>query len=472
MGQMIRRHVTALRLLFMAADGLTAVGLFAAVSVHRFGTTNWLGVWTAVGVDGWFLAAAYGLAWVVATWLLGLYRLRVRWSIRSELVDLVRADILVAVATFTVLFLFKLPNVSRLFLIELFLAQIGLSVAVRIAVRLTFGWARSHGRNTRWVLVVGSGPAAEAFADRLERHVELGLRVVGHLALGDELTSPGSPARPVLGSADDIAAVLHEHVIDEVAICFPTANLRLVEPIASLCQAEGRIVRIPLDDLGFALPGGRVEELDGLPILSLVYGSDRAIGLVLKRLLDIAIAAVALVVLSPILVGLALWIRTVDGPPVLFRQVRVGLQGRRFEVVKFRTMVPDAEARLAGLAARNEIRGPAFKLTDDPRLTRTGQALRRASLDELPQFLNVLHGQMSVVGPRPPLPEEVAGYDIWHRRRLSMKPGITGLWQVAARREQEFDRWVALDLDYIDRWSLWLDLKIMMLTVPAMLQGR
>jgi lipopolysaccharide/colanic/teichoic acid biosynthesis glycosyltransferase len=150
----------------------------------------------------------------------------------------------------------------------------------------------------------------------------------------------------------------------------------------------------------------------------------------------------------------------------------VGLHGRRFEVVKFRTMVPGAEDLLPGLESDNEIQGPAFKLTDDPRLSRTGAWLRRISLDELPQFFNVLRGEMSVVGPRPPLPDEVAGYDVWHRRRLSMKPGITGLWQVAARREQEFDRWVVLDLDYIDRWSLWLDLKIMLRTVPAMIQGR
>ncbi len=469
---MIRRHVTILRLLFMAADGLSAVALFVAVSVLRFGSSDWLTVWTGAGIDGRFLALAYGLAWVVATWLLGLYRLRVRWSVRSELVDLVRADILVAVATFALLFLFKLPNVSRLFLVELFAAQIVLSVAVRIAIRLVFAWARSHGRNTRWVLVVGSGPAAEAFADLLERHVELGLRVVGHLAWGDETTADDPPARPVLGRAEEIAAILHDRVVDEVAICVPAADLRLVEPIARLCEEEGRVVRIPLDDLGFALPGGRVEELDGLPILSLVYGPDRAISLVLKRLLDIAIAAGALVVLSPVYAGVALWIRAVDGSPILFRQVRVGVHGRRFEVVKFRSMVPDAEDRLEALAAHNEINGPAFKLTDDPRLSRTGRTLRRTSLDELPQFWNVLRGEMSVVGPRPPLPDEVADYDIWHRRRLSMKPGITGLWQVAARREQEFDRWVALDLDYIDRWSLWLDLKIILRTVPAMLQGR
>ena len=177
-------------------------------------------------------------------------------------------------------------------------------------------------------------------------------------------------------------------------------------------------------------------------------------------------------VLSPLLLVLAVWIRVLDGAPVLFRQERVGLNLRPFPVVKFRTMATDAEERLPELLERNVLSGHAFKLDDDPRLTRTGPLLRRTSFDELPQLWNVLIGQMSLVGPRPPLPREVAGYDIWHRRRLSMKPGITGLRQVEARRDPEFDRWVALDLAYIDRWSLWLDVKIMLKTVPAMLTGR
>ena len=260
--------------------------------------------------------------------------------------------------------------------------------------------------------------------------------------------------------------------MDEVAICLSVEDIRLVEPIARLCEEEGRIVRIPLVDVAMTLPGGRVEDLDGVPVLSLVYGPDRTLGLIVKRVFDIAISLLALIMLSPVFIFVAVWIRLNDGPPVLFRQTRIGHNGRRFHVVKFRTMVPEAEDMLADLEASNEIQGPAFKVTDDPRLTKTGAVLRRTSLDELPQFFNVLRGEMSVVGPRPPLPDEVAGYDVWHRRRLSMKPGITGLWQVAARREQEFDRWVVLDLDYIDRWSLWLDLKIMVRTVPAMLQGR
>jgi exopolysaccharide biosynthesis polyprenyl glycosylphosphotransferase len=266
--------------------------------------------------------------------------------------------------------------------------------------------------------------------------------------------------------------VLHSGIVDEVAICLPAESIALVEPVTRLCEEEGKVVRIPLDDYQITLPGGRIEEFDDISVLSLVYGPDRVVSLVAKQLVDVAASAVALLVLSPVFAVIAAAILVRDGRPILFRQTRVGLHGRPFLVVKFRTMVRDAEARLTELEALNELRGHAFKVTDDPRLTGTGRFLRRTSLDELPQLWNVLLAQMSLVGPRPPLPIEVAGYDLWHRRRLSMKPGITGLWQVQARREPDFDRWVELDLAYIDRWSIWLDLKIMLRTIPAMLQGR
>jgi lipopolysaccharide/colanic/teichoic acid biosynthesis glycosyltransferase len=177
---------------------------------------------------------------------------------------------------------------------------------------------------------------------------------------------------------------------------------------------------------------------------------------------------------SPLMLAVGLYLRQSEGSPVLFRQTRMGLNGRPFQVVKFRTMIPGAHKQVTELAELNEVRGSAFKITDDPRLTRTGSFLRRTSIDELPQLWNVLRGEMSLVGPRPPLPDEVAGYDVWHRRRLSMKPGITGLWQVSERANPDFDRWVERDLEYIDRWSLWLDVKIMARTVPAVVhqQGR
>ena len=466
---MIRRHFTLLRLAVATADAVSAMALFAAVASLRFGEHGWETLWDVVGIHPVLLAFLYSLAWVAVLWTQGLYGLRARLSVRHELVDILRAMIILALGTLSALFLVRLPDVSRLFLLLLFATQPVLTLAFRLALRLLFGSFRSRGLNARHMLVVGTGSEADAFADRIERHTDLGLRVIGHLS------APGEEAanvrRPVLGPVESIEDVLHREVVDEVAICLPVHAWNLVEPVSRLCEEEGKIVRVPLDVTGFAFAGGRVEEFDGMPILSLLYGPDRVLGLAAKRLLDLVLSGAALFLLTPIFVGVAVWIRLVDGPPVLFRQTRIGLHGRPFTVLKFRTMVPDAEARLKELEALNEIRGHAFKVTEDPRLSRTGGLLRRTGLDELPQLWNVLRGEMSLVGPRPPLPREVAGYGVWHRRRLSMKPGITGLWQVGARREPNFDRWVEIDLDYIDRWSLWLDLKIMMRTIPAMLLG-
>jgi exopolysaccharide biosynthesis polyprenyl glycosylphosphotransferase len=244
-----------------------------------------------------------------------------------------------------------------------------------------------------------------------------------------------------------------------------------VDAITQIAEDEGKIVRVPMDVLGRTFSSGRMEELDGTPVYSLVSGPDRVIGLALKRAIDIAASVLALVVLSPVFALVAVAIRR-DGGPAFFRQVRVGLHGRQFTVVKFRTMTVDAEARYAEVAALSDTRGAAFKMTNDPRITPVGRFLRRTSLDELPQFWNVLRGEMSLVGPRPAPPREVEGYDLWHRRRLSMKPGITGLWQVTARQSDDFEERAELDLSYIDRWSLWLDFKILARTVPAAFEGR
>jgi exopolysaccharide biosynthesis polyprenyl glycosylphosphotransferase len=486
---MVRRHITALRLGLMSADGVSAIALFTFVSIVRFGPSQWLEAWANAGIDGRLLAILYGIGWVTILWLFGLYRLRVRWSARTEVNDVARSVLLMAVATFILLFWLKLPNVSRQFLLLLFPLQVVLTVASRFILRWAFSAARARGLNARFILIVGTGPAAQAFADRIEARREMGLHVIGHLAEqsgGMTAVTAGEPmsiapgrsllptSRPILGSVDDIEVVLHTQIVDEVAICLPPSDLAMVEPITRLCEDEGRIVRIPTEETGLTLAGARVEDFDGMRILSLVYGPDRAVALAIKRGLDLFASSVALIVLSPLLALIAIWIRLRDGGPILFRQDRIGEHGRQFRVVKFRTMAPDAEERLAELETRNEIQGQAFKVTDDPRVTRSGRLLRSLSLDELPQLWNVLRGEMSLVGPRPPLPREVDGYDVWHRRRLSMKPGITGLWQVAARREPEFDRWVRIDLDYIDRWSLWLDLKIIARTIPAVIgqQGR
>jgi exopolysaccharide biosynthesis polyprenyl glycosylphosphotransferase len=470
---MIRRYITPLRLALMTADAVSAVAVFVAVSVLRFGSEDWRETWNVVGVDARALAVGYGVAWTVILWLFGLYRLRARWTARTEIGDVVRAVVVLALVTFVALFWLKLPNVSRTFLLLLFPTQMVVTLASRSFLRWSFATARARGLNSRYMLIVGTGQPAREFADRVERHREMGLHVIGHLAV-----SPGGPLlvgrRPVLGTIDDIEDVIHGRVVDEIAICLPASELALVEPTARLGEEEGKIVRIPVGETRLSLQGARVEDFDGQPVLSLVYGPDRAVALIIKRAGDVLVSTLALVILSPLLLAVAAWVRLRDGSPILFRQNRVGLHGRQFRIVKFRTMVPDAEALRTELLERNEIQGQAFKVTDDPRVSHTGRILRATSIDELPQLWNVLLGQMSLVGPRPPLPDEVDKYDLWHRRRLSMKPGITGLWQVAARRESEFDRWVRMDLEYIDRWSLWLDLKIIARTIPAVVsqEGR
>jgi exopolysaccharide biosynthesis polyprenyl glycosylphosphotransferase len=463
---MIRRHAIGFRTLLMLVDGGLAAVLLGVVSIARFGA-DWYDHWLPFLNQPAAFAAAYAGGWVAVLWLHGLYRPRARWTVRSEGVALIRATVVMVFLTLSILFVFRLPDISRSFLVILFPAQWVVALATRIALRLVFMRMRASGYNLRYVLVIGAGPRAQAFAAKLEDHKELGLRIRGFL---DEEIWELPNGWEYLGPLDQIEHFLHDDVIDEVAICLPFSQWDRVNAIAHLCEEEGKIVRVPVDVLDRAFAYGRVEELDGTPVYSMITGPDRIAAFIVKRLVDLIVAGLVLVLLSPLLLLIALWLRLREGSPILFRQTRVGLHGRRFDVLKFRTMAVDAEARYLELVDRSDPR--AFKLTDDPRITPTGRFLRRSSLDELPQLWNVLKGEMSLVGPRPAPPREVEGYDLWHRRRLSMKPGITGLWQVTARRSEQFDARAQLDLSYIDRWSLWLDIKILARTIPAAFEGR
>jgi exopolysaccharide biosynthesis polyprenyl glycosylphosphotransferase len=453
----------------MGADALLAITLLAGLSAWRFGE-DWAVYWRQIVPVPEGLLLIYAGGWVVSLAMNGLYRPRARWSIRRETIDVLRATAVLALVTLSVLFIFRMPDVSRAFLLLLFPAQAAATVVGRIALRLLMERRRRQGKNQRYVLVLGAGPRGQAFATKLEEHRELGLKVIGFL---DDTASFQLPRGwQHLGSLEQLEDVLHTKIVDEVALCLPFSQWPLIDAIAQLCEEEGKIVRIPMDVLDRAVTTGRMEELDGTPVFSLVSGPDRTLALATKRTVDLVASLVGAVILSPVMLAIGLLVRFDDGGPVFFRQRRVGLHGRPFDVIKFRSMRPDAEARLAELEHLNEIQGRAFKITNDPRITRIGRVLRRTSLDELPQLLNVIRGEMSLVGPRPPLPSEVEGYDLWHRRRLSMKPGITGLWQVRDRSSANFDTWVEADLEYIDRWSLWLDLKILARTIPAAVQGR
>ncbi len=451
----------------MLLDGVIAVGVFVAVATVRFRDGGMGTLLDALGLDLLQAALLWAVIWVTALWLAGLYRLDVRWRIWTEVRDIARATLVVVAFILSTLFVVKGTDVSRLFLVFLFIAQPAVTLAGRLILRRIFERNRSRGRDPRFMLVAGTGTLAQSFADRVESHPGLGLRIIGHLTAPGETESVVT--RPILGTISDIEDIFHSQVVDEVAVCLPPTAVHYLEPITGVAAGEGKTVRVPVDPVEEVLPGAVQEEFDGFLVRSLVHDGQREVGLFLKRVMDIIGSAVGLILFSPLLIGAAIAIYATDGRPILFRQERVGLHGRPFTMLKFRTMVRDAEEQLDELMEFNERSGAAFKMEDDPRITGVGRFLRRTSLDELPQFWNVLTGAMSLVGPRPPLPREVAEYDIWHRRRLSMKPGITGLWQIEARHEPDFDRWVEHDLIYIDGWSIWLDVKILLRTVPALL---
>ena len=464
---MIRRFGTELRALLMLADVLVAVGLALVISAVLFPGDE--GDFWQAAVPEWRLGLVLLVsAWVLILWLHGGYRPRARWSIRSDARLIARAIIVLAAVTFAYLYLARLPEVSRSYLIVFFASLFAATVATRAALRAAFESARRRGHNRRNVLVLGTGPRGRELAAKLESHAELGLNVIGFL--GDE-TDELPVKWPLLGPIEDLLSVIHERVVDEVAICLFTEDWGLIESIATTCESEGKLVRLPVPMPALSIATAHVEDLDGTPVLSLLSGPNAALALVAKRVIDVSAAALGMVLLLPLLAGIALAVYLTDGRPIFYRQERVGLQGRRFSLVKFRSMIRDADGMVDELQGQNEVNGHAFKMSSDPRVTRVGRFLRRSSLDELPQLWNVLVGEMSLVGPRPPLPREVAAYDIWHRRRLSMKPGITGLWQIEGRNLAEFDRWVQMDLEYIDRWSPWLDIQILLRTIPAVIRA-
>lgn len=338
------------------------------------------------------------------------------------------------------------------------------SVAVRVLTREYLAWRRRRGHDVRHLLVIGPAERCQELAQMFLRF-SAGLHLVGLLLPGDQVAPASAGAMPVLGTYPDLPDVLHGRVVDQVAIATPVADPAF-RPLVEGALREGKTVLWSPDAFAARLFGKAPA-----PMILLSEEPD-ALGLAGKRVFDLVAAVVALIALSPLLGACALAVKLDDpGGPVLFRQRRVGLHGREFTCLKFRTMVRDAEARRAELARLNEMDGPVFKMREDPRVTRVGRVLRKYSLDEFPQLWNVLLGQMSLVGPRPPLPAEVAQYQPEFRRRLAFRPGLTCLWQVSGRNNLDFQRWMELDLHYVDNWSLWLDLRILLRTIPAVLFG-
>jgi exopolysaccharide biosynthesis polyprenyl glycosylphosphotransferase len=376
----------------------------------------------------------------------------------------------------TLAYLLPLRHLSRSWFVLFSVLAAVLLVAEKVLVRVLARWVRSKGLNYRTVLIVGTGRRATDIARMIVGHKYWGYKILGFVSDGHRLSNGWARYR-IYGNVPDMKRILEAHEIDEpideVVFAVTRKKLDEMKQIFIMCEELGIRTRVAMNIFQNRVARLELEELEGVPFLTFTTTPSNEAQLALKRALDVAVSLLVLALAGPAIGIAALSIRITSPGSVLFKQKRIGLNGRMFTLYKFRTMIEDAHARREEVAHLNEMNGPAFKAKADPRVTPVGRFLRRFSLDEIPQLWNVLKGDMSLVGPRPPIPEEVASYHRWHRRRLSMKPGLTCLWQISGRNDiQDFDSWMKLDLQYIDNWSPSLDFKILLRTIPAVLSGK
>ncbi|MGI5863128.1 MAG: sugar transferase [Myxococcales bacterium] len=435
-----------------------------------------LGIGAATLLSGGALALGSPLlsmlAAAVATWAITSTALRHYdlWAYREVLDDAALVTVLsLAVATVLAVLGLVLPSGAALLQVGYFLVVF---LPVALALRLLLV-RRLSAREERLdeVLIVGTGPLARATADYLERGRGR-RRVAGFIGLPFDKV-PDSLRDRLLGDSTNIDELLAAHPVNEVYIAGnPTTDREPMQRVITACETLGIPFALPV--YGFRL--SRAKPLDPRAIrdgyVHYVNVESKPSQMALKRLFDIVVSAAAIWCLLPLFALVALLIKLTSKGPVLFKQVRIGRHGRPFHMLKFRSMVADAEALRARLAAHNEQSGPVFKMSRDPRITPLGRVLRKFSIDELPQLINVLRGEMSIVGPRPPLPAEVAAYKSWQRRRLSVSPGLTCIWQVSGRNQIPFEDWMYLDMRYIDHWSFRKDLNLILKTFPVVFTGR
>lgn len=404
-------------------------------------------------------------SWAFVLSTFWLYRSKRLASWKDEFVDVSRAVAFCSLILATLILLAEWQVFPKRFLLIFAVTSFILMFAIRLFKRKMLKEFRLHGRNLRSVVVIGAGVRGQKIVELIKENPDIGYKFCGFV---DDLKVPG-----VLGNLSEISRVLAENVIDEIIICLPIKTFYdQMETIAKAAEEQGITVRVYSDLFNLKLSQSVAGEIGDAPILSLYPTTSSQWQQFVKNSIDFVGGLVLLILLSPLLLAIAILIKLTSDGPAIFVQERVGFNKRRFKMFKFRTMVADAVARQRDLEKLNEADGPVFKIKNDPRVTTVGIWLRKTSLDELPQLFNVLLGDLSLVGPRP-LPErDFQRFDkSWFNRRFSVKPGITCIWQISGRSETSFDEWIVQDLEYIDKWSLTLDLKILFMTIPSVLRG-
>lgn len=404
-------------------------------------------------------------------WAEGLYGAKRRRSWLSEVYVIARGAVTSVAALYVLSLLQRAVLYSRLIFGYAGLAVVVLLAMARAVEAAIRNYLRKRGYGIQRLLIVGAGEIGRTIMRNIVAQPELGYQVVGFVDDKPERGNKDIGRFKGLGGTDNIPQVIKDYKVDSVVITLPWLYHRKILSIMAQCERAQVGVKIVPDLFQMSLSQVDIDDLNGIPLIGIKTGTIRGWNLAFKRAMDVIIASLTLVLLSPLMLLIAILIKLDSPGPVVFKQTRVGRGGRPFTVYKFRTMHEGADLEREALKDLNEARGPLFKIRDDPRRTRLGRFLRRTSLDELLQMYNVLKGEMSLIGPRPPLPVEVEQYQAWHKKRLETWPGITGLWQVSGRSELTFDEMALLDIYYIENWSPWLDLKIFLKTIPTLILG-
>ena len=415
------------------------------------------------------------LAWYISFAAQGLYVSHRLSTTTEEIKEIVRAVLFSSGALLVVSQFGHWPTIDTLTVGIFCLVSLTMISAARLALRFNLRRLRACGHNVKSLVIVGAGRRGRRFADQLHRRYDLGYKLLGYVDSGSAYAHDDLAGAPWLGSIEDLPRIVANEVIDEVAIALPIkSHYSQIESVVALLEEQGITIHLLSDLFPQRLARSQPADFDGLPIITLDSAPPFSWRTEAKRLMDLAGAVGLLMVTAPLLLLTALAIKLDSAGPVFFIQERVGLSKRRFRMIKFRTMTADAEVRMKDIEHLNEKSGtPIFKIKNDPRITRVGKWLRKTSVDELPQLLNVLLGDMSIVGPRPLSVRDATRMEkAWQKRRFSVKPGLTCLWQVSGRSNLSFEQWMELDLEYIDHWSLGLDAAILLRTIPAILLAR
>jgi exopolysaccharide biosynthesis polyprenyl glycosylphosphotransferase len=471
----IRRKLLLNALKFFDLAVMIAAFGFATLVVshsHQASLEDVLGM--RVKISNFVIFSGLLLCWHVLFTMWGMYASHRLSSRRDEVLDLAAA---ITVGTLIIAaghYAFHIALITPKFVIAFWAAAVFTAVMSRLVLRLFLAQVRLHGRNLRDMLIVGTNPRGVQFAQKIVQNPALGYRIVGFV----------DHAKPALAGFDDsgftrvadfdgLPTFLRKNVVDEVVIALPMRSMHAeASEVAALCEQQGILIRFASNLFDLKISRKRVEEVGGDSLITHYSGSIEGWPLVIKRVIDVVVSAILLILLSPVLLLAAIVIKLTSPGPVMFIQKRLGQNKRHFGIYKFRTMVVDAEKRMKEIEHLNEVSGPVFKIKNDPRITPIGKFLRKTSIDELPQLLNVFKGDMSLVGPRPVVRAELPKYGRTARYYLAVKPGLTGIWQISGRNDTDYRRRVAMDRHYARIASLGLDLVVLAKTVGVVLRRR